>query len=102
MIARESKKIKKKISKISESYDKLTGRGGLLCVSRYLEHQGWLYEELSRFESLKIHRKGSGVSSMIIQMILNFIDGTSLSLSRFDELKKHEEYGTVIGVEQNC
>lgn len=100
MIARESKKIKKKISKISESYDKLTGRGGLPFVSRYLEHQGWLYEELSRFESLKIHRKGSGVSSMIIQMILNFIDGTSLSLSRFDELRKQEEYGSVIGVEQ--
>jgi len=100
MVARRKKEFKVKISKISESNDKLTGRGGLPFVSRYVEHQDWLHEELSEFESLKSHRKGSGVSSMIIQMILNFIDGTSLSLSRFDELRKHEEYGMVIGIEQ--
>ena len=76
MVAQRKKEFKGKIKGIEESNEKLTGRGGLPFVSRYVEHQGWLYEELSRFESLKIHRKGSGVSSMIIQMILNFIDGT--------------------------
>ena len=101
MVARRKEEFKVKISKILESCDKLTGRGGLPFAGRYLEHQSWLYEELSGFESLKSHRKGSGVCSMVIQIILNFIDGTSLSLSRFDELKKQEEYGLVIGVERN-
>ncbi len=101
MIAKIKQDFKGKVKAIETTTDKLTGRGGLTFVSRYLENQSWLLEDLRQFDVIKGHRKGTAVHSMLLQMILFFIDGTSLHLNQFDALKKQEEYGDLIGVDQN-
>lgn len=97
MLSESGKNFKVKISKIQETTDCLTGRGGLAFVSKYLFQQKWLSKILKEFEHLKQHKKGVSVSDIIMQMILNFVNGENPCLDHFDRLKNSESYSSVTG-----
>ncbi len=101
MLAREKLKFNEKISGVEKTNLKLTGRAGLAAVSDYIRNNSWLMRDLEKMDSIKGCKKGTSVHSMIIQIICYFFDGTSLNLSRFDELKNDPAYPPLIGVKEN-
>ncbi len=84
------------INKVEITADILTGRGGLVLFSRYLEKIG-IYKLLEEaFDGLRRSRKGLPIWSLFHQVFCFFIDGTSRHLSHFDHLKKKEGYAGAI------
>ena len=88
--------VKCKISRVEPTGERLSARGGLAWVVRYIEQIG-IYELLERyFGKLKRTSKGLSPLSIIKQILCFFIDGTAFSLVRFDELREDPGYAGVI------
>lgn len=87
------------IDRVDTTSETLTGRAGLALFSRYLRNLG-LYSVLERlFGSTRGSAKGLPIPALLHQILCFFLDGTSYSLVRFDELKEEEGYGQAIEVE---
>jgi len=85
-----------RISKIEETSDKLTGRGGLAFFVRYLTGIGIFSVLLEFFSPLRKSKKGLPVEDIFKQLFCWFFDSTSRHLSYFDELAKDEAYAGTI------
>lgn len=96
MIAKNDDVIKQKINAIEITTDTLTGRGGLCLFVRYLTQIRILpiFERL--FGYIRKSQKGIAIGNIFKQLFCYFLDGTSLTLSRFDDLKADRGYTEII------
>ena len=87
---------KTRIDKVGVTNDKLTSRAGLTFLVHYLEAID-IYPLLERyFGAVRKSAKGIPVKEAFKQLICFFVDGTSLHLAYFDELKKEVGYARTI------
>ena len=101
MITKNKKKCKRtnnnniegiRISGIEKTEDVLTDRAGLLLFVKYLSQIG-IYPLIERyFGSMRKSKKGIPIENIFKQLFCFFIDGTSFSLLRFDEIKRDKGY----------
>jgi len=86
-----------KITKIGITNDKISARGGLPLFLRYTEQIG-LFRLISGIILPLIFKnnKGLGLQQFLKQIIAFFIDGTTMSISNFDRLKKDEGYAAMM------
>jgi len=100
MITQHDDICKQKISRIEKTNDRLTGRGGLALFVRYLSGIG-IYPLLERlFGGIRKSKKGVAVGNVFKQLFCFFLDGTSLALSRFDDLSRDAGYIEIIENDQ--
>ena len=101
MITKNKKKCKRtnnnniegiRISGIEKTEDVLTDRAGLLLFVKYLSQIG-IYPLIERyFGSMRKSKKGIPIENIFKQLFCFFVDGTSFSLLRFDEIKRDKGY----------
>jgi len=86
-----------KITKIGVTNDKISARGGLPLILRYIEEIG-LYKLISGniLPLLSTNRKGLQLQQFLKQMLAFFIDGTNMAISGFDHLKNDEGYAALL------
>lgn len=86
-----------KITKIGITKDKISGRGGLPFILRYIENIG-LYKLISNtvVSLLSIFTKGLQLQQFLKQMFAFFMDGTNMSISGFDDKKEDEGYAALL------
>jgi len=75
----------------------MTARAGLAPVAEFIRKSGIL-EALASLNPIKRNGKGSCDSQTYLQILLNFIDGTSANLTHFDTLKSDPAYLTCCGI----
>jgi hypothetical protein len=86
------------LDRLKTTTDRLTGRAGLSLFSRYLRKLG-IFPFLERlFGSIRKSSKGLPVPLLFHQLFCFFLDGTNLSLTRFDELAEDGGYAGAIEV----
>jgi len=87
------------IDQVETTGETLTSRAGMTLFSRYLRNLG-LFSVLERlFGSLRQSKKGLPIPVLFHQILCFFLDGTSFSLVRFDELKEEDGYAGAIEVD---
>ena len=96
MITKNKTKVKGKISGIEPTDEKLTARAGLTVFNRFISKINFFKIIEERFNYLRRSKKGLPVSEIFKQVINYFVEGTSFSISRFDELKEDETYRDLI------
>ena len=86
-----------KITKIGITNEKISARGGLSLILRYIENIG-LYGLISSsiLTLLAKNNKGLQLPGFLKQMFAFCIDGTNTSISYFDQLKTDEGYAAVL------
>ena len=89
-------KSKRKIDKVEETTDTLTGRGGMTLFVKYLHNVGIKQILLNHFGDIKKNNKGITVWEIFKQIFCWFYDGTSRHISYYDQLKVDEGYASVI------
>lgn len=95
-MGKKEEKVKGKISGIAPTDERIVSRGGLLFFVKYLSHIG-IYSLLERkLGSLRRSKKGKTIESIFKQLMCYFIEGSSFTLSRFDELQKDGGYAGLI------
>ena len=89
--------MKNKITKISVTKQKISGRGGITLFLRYVERT-LFYNVINHvFSMLSVFGgKGLQLNQFVKQMLAFFIDGTDMSISGFDKKKKDEGYAAVL------
>ncbi|WDN89306.1 hypothetical protein BuS5_03767 [Desulfosarcina sp. BuS5] len=85
-----------RINKIDTTTDTITGRGGLVLFSRYLEMTGILDILNTKFGFMRKSSKGLSVWILFKQIFCFFFDGTSRHLTYFDQLKNDKGYAGAI------
>jgi hypothetical protein len=96
MIRNSTEKSKIRIDKIGTTTDCLTARGGLAFIVRYIESIN-IYPLLKRyFGSIRKTSKGLPIQEIFKQLFCFFIDGTSLHVTRFDDLSKDRGYASAL------
>ena len=88
--------VKHSIDKIEVTEACLTGRAGLALISKYLKAIDIEKILTGLFSFLKKSSKGTPLQSIFHQLLCFFFDGTSMSLVRFDQLKKDDGYAASI------
>jgi hypothetical protein len=86
-----------KITKLSITNDKISGRGGLVIILRYIAKtslNGLISNIL--LSKIKVHSKGLQLEQFLKQVFAYFIDGTDMSMSGFDSRKNDEGYAAVL------
>ena len=101
MVRQKDGYVKSKINRFDTTNDKISGRGGLALVSRYLHESGITKILADRFRFLKKHAKGTPLISLFHQIIIFFFDGTDLHMTQFDQHKDDPGYAGVIETEEN-
>ncbi len=86
------------ITTVEITEDKITGRGGLLFILRYLEKSkifnllGTVLGDISR------NKKAKPAEFLLRQVMAKMIDGGDSSIKGFDRLKQDEGYASEIEV----
>lgn len=91
-----------KITKIGVTNDKITARGGLPLFLRYIENIG-LYKVISSTLMSLIVNSGKGLQlqQFLKQVFAFLMDGTNMSISSFDQLKRDEGYTALLENKSN-
>ena len=87
MVGQKSESVKCKIDALEDTADKISARAGLAPIARYSEAIGITKLLAEKFSFLKKHEKGTPIRSFFHQVLTFFIDGTDLSMSRFDHIQ---------------
>jgi hypothetical protein len=85
-----------RINKIETTSDTISGRGGLVLFSRYLEQCGILEMLDAKFGNLRKSSKGLAIWLLFKQIFCFLFDGTSRHISYFDHLKQDAGYAATI------
>jgi len=95
-MAKKSVSTQAKITKIDVTTEKVSGRGGIFFFLQYVENIIFypLFEK--SFNFLRASAKGLPIYQFIKQLLAHFIDGTDMSMSRFDRRKGDESYAAVL------
>ena len=85
-----------KISKVDVTQDKISGRGGIYFVLRYIENI-FFYQRFEKlFNFLKGSAKGLSILQFIKQVLAYFIDGSDMSMTSFDRRKQDAAYAALL------
>ena len=85
--------MKNKITKISVTNQKISGRGGITLFLRYVEKSKFYQTIEHVFSKLQIFNpKGLQLLQFVKQMLAFFMDGTNMAISGFDKKKEDEAY----------
>ncbi len=86
-----------KITKIGITNDKISGRGGLLLILRYIEKTD-LYSLISGaiLKEIKVNSKGLQLQQFLKQIFAYFLDGTDMSMTGFDTKKNDQGYAAML------
>ena len=86
-----------KITKIGLTNDKISGRGGLPLLLRYIEKTG-LYVLISSMvlPKVKVNSKGLQLQQFLKQIFAYFLDGTDMSMTGFDTKKNDQGYAAIL------
>ena len=86
-----------KITKIGLTNDKISGRGGLAFILRYIEKIE-LYSLISSviLKKIYVNPKGLQFQQFLKQIFAYFMDGTNMSMSGFDTKKNDQGYAAVL------
>jgi hypothetical protein len=85
-----------KISKVEITDQKITGRGGLYFILRYIENTKFYHTYLKLFENIKKSAKGLSTVQFAKQLFAYFIDGTDMSMKSFDRRKEDAAYAAAL------
>jgi hypothetical protein len=88
----KKKNVSHKINKIGVTTDTLTSRGGLSLFATYLENTQILTYLGTMFGVLRKNAKGQSIENIFKQILCYLMDGTSRTLTYFDQLKKDPGY----------
>lgn len=88
--------VKSEIDTVRPVDEKISNRGGLSLISKYLSATGITGILASMFGFMKKSAKGTPAQSIFHQLICFFFDGTDFHLTRFDQLKQDAAYSGVI------
>ena len=86
---------------IETTGDTLTSRAGLTLFSRYIDSIGVLPVMEELLGSIRRSRKGQRIACILKQMFCFIADGTSSSISYFDELQKDPGYSSSLECRQD-
>jgi hypothetical protein len=86
-----------KITKIGVTNEKISARGGLSLILRYIENIG-LYGVISNIvlSLLVRNNKGLQLPEFLKQMFAFCIDGTHTAISHFDQMKTDQGYAAIL------
>lgn len=86
-----------KITKIGITHEKISGRGGLSFILRYIQKVN-LYALIINSLKNEVNQSGKGLQfiDFLKQMFAFIIDGTNISLSYFDHLKQDTGYSALL------
>jgi hypothetical protein len=85
-----------KISKIGITRDKMSGRGGLFFMIRYIENTQFYSLFYRTFGRIKKTTKGLSCHQFIKQMLAHFIDGSDMAMTAFDRRKQDRAYAALL------
>lgn len=86
-----------KITKISVTNDKISGRGGLFLILRYLEKTNLFSVIISILTPImKVYSKGLQLEQFLLQIFAFFFDGTDMTMSGFDAKKNDQAYAALL------
>jgi hypothetical protein len=89
------------VSGVEFTDEVLSNRGGLILFAKYLTSIDIVNILMHEFSFLRKSRKGLLLIEIFKQVLCFFFDGTSLSLSRFDQLRQDAGYAGVIESSQS-
>jgi hypothetical protein len=84
------------ISNVGVTNDKISGRGGIYFVLRYIENISFFQRFEKFFNFLKGSFKGLSTLQFIKQVLAYFIDGSDMSMKSFDRRKHDEAYAALL------
>ena len=85
-----------KISEIAVTNDKISGRGGLFFIIRYIENIQFYSLFYKMFGYIKTAAKGLTCQQFIKQMLAHFIDGSDMAMTAFDRHKHDVAYAALL------
>ncbi|MBW6481154.1 MAG: IS1380 family transposase [Bacteroidales bacterium] len=86
-----------KITKLSITNDKISGRGGLALILRYIaKTQLCVLISSVLLTKLKLHPKGLQLEQFLKQVFANLFDGTDMTMTGFDARKNDSGYAAVL------
>jgi len=88
------------INKIETTSEKISSRGGLLPIIRYIEKSGFIDWSAQNLSWLKKNNKGVTVPSAIRQIIAAMIDGNAEHVSHFDQLRKDPTWLALLEIDE--
>lgn len=91
----------RKINRIDVTSDTLTSRGGLSFFAKYLENTQVLSYLAVLFGSIRKSSKGQDLETIFKQLLCFLMDGTSRSLTYFDQLKTDPGYAASLEFDSN-
>jgi hypothetical protein len=86
-----------KITKIGVTSDKISGRGGLALILRYIDKTRLnALVSIVFLSKLKVYSKGLQLDQFLKQVFANLFDGTDMSMTGFDSRKNDQGYAAVL------
>ena len=92
----------RQITTVAITEDKITGRGGLLFILRYLERIKIFHVIETILGEVCKNKKGKRVEFIMRQIMAKMIDGSDTSITGFDRLKQDEGYAAEIEVKKEA
>lgn len=86
------------ITTVEITEDKITGRGGLIFILRYLERSKIFNLIETVLGNISGNKKARSSEFMLRQVMAKMIDGSDNSIKEFDRLKKDEGYAAEIEI----
>jgi hypothetical protein len=90
----------KQITAVETTIDKITGRGGISFILRYLEKIKLFHLMDRLLGDVWGSRKGKGSGFIVRQLLAKMIDGSDLTIQGFDRIGKDTGYAAAIEVSQ--
>ena len=101
MVNVDFKDATRRINKVTCTDAKLSNRGGLTPIFRYIENIGFFGLLDRTVHDIRLSSKGRPVSFIIRQILAYMIDGTTHAISGFDRLCSDAGYAATLEVEQD-
>lgn len=90
----------KQITAVETTIDKITGRGGISFILRYLEKIKLFHLMDRLLGDVWGSRKGKGSGFIVRQLLAKMIDGSDLTIQGFDRIGKDTGYAAALEVSQ--
>jgi len=90
----------KQITAVETTTDKITGRGGITFILRYLEKIKLFHLMDRLLGDVWGSKKGKGSGFILRQILAKMLDGSDLAIQGFDRLGKDEGYAAALEVNQ--
>ena len=95
------KSIGKQITAVETTTDKITGRGGIPFIMRYLEKIKLFHRIDTQLGEVWGSKKGKGSGFILRQVLAKMMDGSDLTIQGFDRIGKDEGYAAALEVRQD-